>query len=770
MTAIAPVPISRISSLLASQRLDAQIQSDQIGLQQLETQISTGQQLVLPSDDPAAAAQATSLQRLIQQNTQIQTNLSTNQSYLSQTDTALGDVSNLLNSASSTALSALNATSSPAQLQADAQTIQSAIQQLVDIGNQSFNGRYLFAGSNVGSAPFAMQGNNVVYSGNNQALNSFSDINQLFQTNVTGAQAFGAISTGVSGTANLTPVVTADTPLTDLNGGRGVALGNVRVSDGVNSTTVNLSGCVTVGDVAQKLEANPPDGRTLRVDVTPTGLSVSLDAAGGGNLAITDVGGDTTADDLGLVSSNHSGPGPVVGSALNPQLTLTTPLANILGTRASVSVQSPGTNKDFVVQANQNGAADNGYSVNLIDDNTVAVGHETVSVDNTAKTITVDIASGLSTASDVVNALNNSAAFSANFTASIDPGVFGNDGSGALDTSATGTTAGGSGVQLDQSSGMQISNGGQTYNVDVSGDRTVQDLLNTLNGSGASLLAEINPAGNGVDIHSRLSGSDFSIGENGGSTATELGVRTFNASTQLSQLNYGGGVQTASSGADFIIQRPDGVQLPITLGSAKTVQDVVNLINNAPNNQDPAHEVTAALNSTGNGITLTSNDPSTVSPLAVIQQNSSPAAQELGLIPAGQTQSNPATTAAGAQTLVGTDVNPQETNSAFNALLRLQTALQNDDPTGIQRSVGLINDATNQLNLSRADLGAREQSVNSITNSLATQQDNLQSTLSNTTDVDMASAITNLTQLQTSFTATLELTAQLSKLSLVNFL
>jgi flagellar hook-associated protein 3 FlgL len=235
-------------------------------------------------------------------------------------------------------------------------------------------------------------------------------------------------------------------------------------------------------------------------------------------------------------------------------------------------------------------------------------------------------------------------------------------------------------------------------------------------------------------------------------------------------LNYGIGIHTATSGPDFIVQRPDGYQLKVAVGSAKTIQDVINLINNDPNNQVAANKVTAQLASTGNGIVLTTTDPSTVSPLAVIEQNGSTAAQDLGLVPAGQTQSNPATVSGGTTTIAGADVNPQETDSAFNALVRLKTALENNDTNGINRAIGLLDGSSSQLDLTRADLGAREQTLNTVSTSLATELDNLQSSLSNTVDVDMASAITNLTALQTSFTATLQMTAQISKLTLLNYL
>jgi flagellin-like hook-associated protein FlgL len=769
MTTIAPIPATRVSNLLVTQRLSAQLQADEVGLQQLETQVSSGQRLILPSDDPAAAAQAVNLNRLLLQKEQIKNNLDTNQSYLSATDTALGNVSNLLANARSTALSVAGTVADSSQRQTAAQVVTSAIQQLTDIGNQSFNGRYLFAGSLSGTAPFQTQGPYVKYVGNDEQLASLSDLSQLFQSNVTGADAFGALSAGVSGTANLTPNITAATPLADLNGGLGINKGSITVSDGIHSSVVDLSSAVTVGDIAKLIESHPSLGRTARVDVTSTGLTVALDAAGGGNLTITETGSGKTANQLGILSPNNIGTGPIIGKPLNPQLTLTTPLSEVLGSAAQANLISSGTNKDIVIQAKSHGAAFNGFAINLIDDHTVTVGSEQVAYDPVGKTITINIASGLSTAKDVVQALNNNAAFAADFTAGLDPAEAKNDGSGALDTTPTGTTAGGSGVNLD-STGLQITNGGQTYTIDTSGDHTVQDLLNTLNGSPAGLLAEINASGNGINIRSRLSGSDFAIGENGGTTATQLGVRTFTGSTSINQLNYGIGVHTAASGPDFLIQRKDGYQVKVTIGSAKTIQDVIDLINNDPNNQAPASKVTAQLAASGNGIVLTTADTATVSPFAVIEQNGSTAAQDLGLVAAGKNQSDPATASGGIETIAGADVNPQETDSAFNALVRLKTALENNDTNGINRAIGLLDGATSQLNLTRADLGAREQTLTAISTSLATEHDNLQASLSNTVDVDMASAISNLTALQTSFTATLQMTAQLSRLTLLNYL
>ena len=173
-------------------------------------------------------------------------------------------------------------------------------------------------------------------------------------------------------------------------------------------------------------------------------------------------------------------------------------------------------------------------------------------------------ATSASRANQIVAAINNVPGLP--FTASLDPADQNGGGQPPItNLPASTTTAGGSGTSLD-TSGLQIVSGGKTYTVSLGGDTTVQDLLNSINKSGAGLDAEINAAKTGINVSSRVSGADFSIGENGGTTATQLGLRTFTADTQLSQLNYGAGVgvnTVTPGGTDFTISETiDGDSRP----------------------------------------------------------------------------------------------------------------------------------------------------------------------------------------------------------------
>jgi flagellar hook-associated protein 3 FlgL len=655
MAGFYPVPSTRSTDLLAQTRLIQQFNTGSLALQKLQTQISTGQRIATPGEDPGVAQRAMTLQRLLEQKDQAKTNLQAAQSYLNATDTALSNVSTIINNVRSAAQAAASDTSSDASRQAAAQQVKEAITQLLNTANQQFRGRYLFAGSRQDVAPFAQTDAGVVYNGNEGSLPSFVDLGLPYATNASGAQVFGTYSPEVQGAVDLNPAVTADTPISSLNGGKGLTLGSIEISDGVTKKVIDLSSAATVGDVSKLIEANPPDGRTITASITSTGLLIGIDAAGGGSLTIKNVAGGTTATDLRIESPIGTGVQPVVGGDLNPALSLTTPL-------------------------------------------------------------------------------------------------------GLLQTASP----------LDLASGVQITNGGQTYTIDTSGAQTVEDLLNLFNHSPANVQAEIAPSGDRLIVRSRLSGSDFSIGENGGTTATQLGIRSLTDSTPLASLNYGQGVAT-TTGTDFTIHRKDGTDLAIDISSAVTVGDVINLIINDASNQDPATRVYAFLATSGNGIELYDGNTSGADTLSVTAAFGSNAAIDLGLVPAGSTTAT-ATTSAGGDTLTGKDTNPQEVSGIFNSLERLQDALQNFDPQKLSRALGLLDQDFDRLNLARGEVGARNQTLDTIQSQLEDESVELKSNLSDAIDTNMPEAISDLTARQAAMQASLQLAARVFQTSLLDYL
>lgn len=882
MTRIIPVPSGRTSDYLLSQRLTNQLSADQLDLLRLQTQISTGRRVLSLSDDAPAAIRGVTLQSLLEQKTQIQTNLTTSQSYLAATDVALANAANTLNDMNGLAVRLSDTTFSDSELAAAGEQVERAIQQMMDLANQQFRGRYLFSGSNTTTIPFQELDNGLIqYSGNTTGLKSFADIDLLFDTTVNGDTAFGAISQEFKGLNDLNPVVTESTKLSDLRGGKGIDKGSFQISDGISpAVTIDISKANTLADVARLIEANPPAGRKVTARISDTGLIVDIDDAGGGNLTIRELGGSRVAAQLGILDTDGNLTNPIIGTDLNPRVTLTTKVDNLLGRRANAVIEYPGANNDILIKAHENGESLNGVKIQLVDDNLLkagsgitrgneivhrgtdllrpqatvnfsgadnnllltanttdgsldgvrividatndigdsavigpttlvdgiptitvqiddsdettlqslanafatdgrfAIGSDsasgegfdpaatlastndglisttnvttqavkaraslpligggndltlianqagdqfnnveividasgdigdaatatysddgttrrlTIQTDDTSETtlqsvinaiaaegtfsVTYDngngesfnlastvpftsagtvgntgntggnadsyfvqVAAGTSTADDLLRALNNHTEFASDFTATLDPKDTTAEflaASGTISTSVIGETTGGSGVVFDRNSGVQIQNGTESTVLTFDDVETVEDLLNVFNRSGAGLVAEINASGNGINVRSNISGGDFSIGENGGDTATQLGLRSFNSDTVLTELNFGRGVQ-GTDGTDLTITRNDGVELEIDLATAKTVGDVLNLINNHPQNLDGTNAIVARLSEYGNGIELIDDNPDGFGRLKVSQGVLSTAGTDLGLIPPGE--------------------------------------------------------------------------------------------------------------------------------------
>lgn len=649
-SSISGIPTTRISNLFIREQLMNQIQSTQAKLFTVQTQLSTGHRFQAPSDDPVAALQVMSIQSILERKAQIKTNLDTNQNFLNVTDSALSGVSNLLTDIRSTALSVTGTTVTNLQRQAAAEQVGQVIRQLLNTGNQQYTGRYLFAGSESAQEPFKYVGDNIQYVGNEQELSSYADLNLLFDTNLNGNQVFGAISSQVQGAVKITPDLTYNTRLADLRQGQGISKGGILVSDGTNSSTIDLSGAETIGDLAAIIHAHPPEGRELYVDITADKIIIQLDDAGGGSLSIREVGGGTVADELGIRRDNGVGLNPITGRALQPILRGTTSLQDILGAYAGTVVHSTGSDNDILLRADTMGAttstgvALNDVQVTMLDDPAVSVGHEYIVYNPVARTITAHIDGGYTQASQVINKINqaNDAGWLP-FTAVIDPTDNINDGQGVVEAGATAVTRDGAGEPLDLKSGLRITNGGQEFNVSLATANTVEDVLNAINAN-TGLLAQINETKDGINIRSRDSGADFMIGENGGKTAAQLGLRTFTVATPMEDLNFGKGVGVApdysTTGIDFTIVRNDGAELEIDLSDAETIGDVLHTINTNPLNADG--KLVARLAVFGNGIELV--DTSTgAGELTVIPDQLSSAAVDLGLVPADGDQSDPST-------------------------------------------------------------------------------------------------------------------------------
>jgi flagellin-like hook-associated protein FlgL len=777
MSGLVPVPTTRVSDLFATQRLVSQMQDDQLQLFNLQTQISTGKRLQLPSDDAPAALRAINLQRLLDRKGQIQTNIQSSNSYLTAAESNLSSVTDLLNELRGSVVGVTGTLSSDEDRQSVVQQIDEALKSIVAAGNSKLQGRYLFSGSRSGDQPFDFNGDYVTYSGNEGVLRSFVDLNRLFDTNLAGTGVFGGKSSQIKGT-DLNPQTSADTLLSTINGGQGVSRNatiSVSINTGVATKTsvIDLSRAVTLGDVAHIIEQGAPSGTEIVADVTGDGLVLSTPS---GTITISEVGDGLAAHELGINTAANAAPvSTIAGSSLNAAVLKTTRLGELLGTKASGRVVSPSAeNNDIVLTANKNGAEFNNVRVIFAAGGTAGAEVVTYDESNPAnKTLTVQVQAGVSTATQVAAAITAEG----HFTAAIDyhdASSAAQSGTNPVDVADFGQlTSAGSGTVLDSTSGLILTNAGKTITLDTSSAKTVEDLLNLMNGAGLGLSAQINAGRNGIDVQSVVSGADFAIGENGGTTAAQLGIRTYTGQTKLADFNRGLGIPINADAThdDLLVTARDGTQLSINLSTAKNVNDVIALINSNAANNTGTTKVVAQLATTGNGIELVDESTATTGSFSVQTVEGSQAAEYLGFVPKGQMQVSTNTLDGnGNFVLQSTDRHTLEADGVFNTLLRLKTALQQNDTQEIGRSLDRLDTDMSRVTFARSEIGSRLQSLQTIGDKLKDENVQLKSALSNDTDVDLVAAISEMTSRQYAFQASLRTAASVMKLSLLDFI
>ena len=616
--------------------------------------------ITLPSEDAPAALRAISFQRLLDRKEQLGSNINSGLLFLGSTDATLGGadgVANVLSEIKADTLGVVGTISTDEERDAAIAAINGALESLVTLGNRQFNGRYLFSGAQTNVRPYSFDEGNVVYHGDHREVENYSDIGVLFSSSISGQDVFGGTSAAVQGRVDLNPQVTADTLLSSLRGERGVnANGSIAIGDASTNelSIVDLSSATTLGDVARLIESNPPEGSTVRVTISGDGLQISIP---GGDLQITEVGTGTTARELGLLADQDQtafDPETVTSEDLNPRILKSTRLDDLLGSKAQVRLESGGSDNDILLRAKENGAAFNGVNIEVIDGGPIGATANVV-FNGGSNTIEIYVdEAGETTAAHIVDAINADATL--DFEASLDVSDSSTPAAAGSGEVALGvfpdTTSGGSGSAFDQDSGLRIVNGGETFDIEFSADETVEDLLRRLNQAGAGISAQINDAGTGLDIRSRLSGNDFQIGElNGGTTATQLGIRTYDRDSVLSNFNFGVGVPThdgfdipTADGIDFSITDSNGVSFDIDLSdisfadlsTTDAINQIVNEINTA--STTAAADVTATAVSTGNVTVIELNDTGGgIEDLAVTAGDGSLAAQYLGLVPDGDT-------------------------------------------------------------------------------------------------------------------------------------
>ncbi len=164
-------------------------QNQQTAIQQL----ATGRSINSLSDNPAAASALVANNAQSSAVDQFLSNVSDAQSKLQTSDSALNNAVQVLTTAITVGTEGANGTLSTSDRQALAQQVQGLQQQMLGLANTSYQGVYVFAGTNVTSPPFVQDqssASGVQYQGNSGVTSVQVGEGQSVQTNIAGSQLF----------------------------------------------------------------------------------------------------------------------------------------------------------------------------------------------------------------------------------------------------------------------------------------------------------------------------------------------------------------------------------------------------------------------------------------------------------------------------------------------------------------------------------------------------------------------------------------------------
>jgi flagellar hook-associated protein 2 len=519
-------------------------------------------------------------------------------------------------------------------------------------------------------------------------------------------------------TGSVINTVGRDTLLSSLNDGKGIRTdggADLSITDGAGTTfTVDLSDKLTLGDVFDAVDdAATTAGAAVAAQVNADGTGIELvDAGGGGaNFRVTSANGSNALVDLGLVdgatdtdadgvldgdrviaSINSKlirdlqgglGIGGIVGEGVIP-VDSSTLLADIL--QGAGPAANAGPNDDFRVTTKA--GVTYGMNINAL----TTVGDLVTYIGaRTGGDVTASIVDRSIVLTDNTGAAGNLV---------VTDGIGGATTASALGlvidedvTSVTGIDLDPLGVPASDAQFSITDSLGNAATVDLANSRSVQDILDAINNAGVGVSAQLNSAGNGIEITDTAGGADdLTIADTLGSAAAQLGI----AGTYTEGVADSGDLEyayvTEGTRIDdlgitrgrFTVNASNGFSytVDLTQGNELTIQDVIDEINSGSPETfsgSGVKLVEAQVNATGDGITLIDNGPGVVA--MSVEDAGSTTAAELGI--AGTAENPGDNIEGGFETVI--------TVTASDTLQSLATKI-NDADVGV--SATIINDGS----------------------------------------------------------------------------
>lgn len=170
-----------------------------------QEEMATGRRVNQPSDDPGATAVAIGIHAQTSQIDQFTTNISNVSGLLQTADSTMSSVNTALNQAITLGVQAGDATLSASNRSTLATQIQGITTQVMALANTTYQGKYIFAGTNSNQAAYVADPSSpsgVTYQGNTAVNQVEVSQGQSIAVNVPGSQIFSSSSADVFAALN----------------------------------------------------------------------------------------------------------------------------------------------------------------------------------------------------------------------------------------------------------------------------------------------------------------------------------------------------------------------------------------------------------------------------------------------------------------------------------------------------------------------------------------------------------------------------------------
>lgn len=183
----------RVTNQMVVDAITRNLSRSQQEVVNLQSSIASGKALARPSDNPGAIFRAASSRADITQTDQYLSNIATAKNWLSATESNLNSVTDLMQRAKVLALQAANDTLSPTEHNIISKEVDELLSEAVQIGNATYNGKYIFGGFKTATAPFTLNEGpppTVTYNGDSGSMARRIDSGIELSVNASGASVF----------------------------------------------------------------------------------------------------------------------------------------------------------------------------------------------------------------------------------------------------------------------------------------------------------------------------------------------------------------------------------------------------------------------------------------------------------------------------------------------------------------------------------------------------------------------------------------------------